>query len=44
MIINAGICRIVFEEGYSDRLAAEMIEESGIVVDNFRPSDTSREA
>jgi len=36
MIINAGIRRIVYEEGYSDRLAAEMIAESGIVVEKFR--------
>jgi dCMP deaminase len=35
MIINAGIRRIVYEEGYSDRLAQEMIEESGVEVDKF---------
>lgn len=35
MIINAGIRRIVFEEGYADRLAAEMLAEASIIVDRF---------
>jgi dCMP deaminase len=39
MIINAGIRRIVFEEGYSDILAAEMIEESGVIVEKFQVPD-----
>jgi dCMP deaminase len=30
MIINAGILRIVFEEGYPDQLAEEMIKEAGV--------------
>ena len=30
MIINAGIRRIVYLEGYPDALAAEMLDESGI--------------
>ena len=32
MLINAGITEIVYREGYSDELAARMLEESGIVV------------
>lgn len=32
MIINAGIVRIVIRDGYSDKLAAEMLKEAGIVV------------
>jgi dCMP deaminase len=35
MVINSGIKRIVFEEGYSDQLAEEMISDSGIIVDRF---------
>lgn len=35
MIINAGIKRIVFEGGYPDQLAEEMIRESGVVVEPF---------
>lgn len=38
MIINAGINRVVYEEGYPDTLAAEMIAETGIVVDLFIPA------
>lgn len=30
MIINAGIIRVVYEEGYPDELSLAMIEESGI--------------
>jgi len=35
MIINAGIERIVYEEGYADTLAKEMLKESGIEVERF---------
>ncbi len=36
MIINAGISRIVYAEGYSDQLAMEMIAESGIMMERFQ--------
>lgn len=35
MVINAGIKRIVYEVGYPDQLAEEMIKESGVIVDRF---------
>jgi len=35
MLINAGITRIVFEEGYADELAASMLKESRIKVEKF---------
>ena len=35
MIINAGIQKIVYEEGYADALAREMLKESGIEVAKF---------
>ena len=35
MIINAGIRRIIYEEGYADQLAAAMLDESGVVVERF---------
>jgi dCMP deaminase len=35
MIINAGIEKIVYEEGYADALAKEMLEESGIEIEKF---------
>lgn len=36
MLINAGIKRIVFEEGYADELAREMVAEARIGVDQFQ--------
>ncbi len=35
MLINAGICRIVYAEGYSDALAQEMVAEAGIEIVRF---------
>ncbi len=39
MIINSGIERIVYEEGYADALAKEMLRESGIEVGKFNRSE-----
>jgi dCMP deaminase len=36
MLINAGIERIVYEEGYADALAKEMLKKSGIKVGKFK--------
>lgn len=36
MIINAGILKIVYEEGYADSLSGEMLKESEIVVEKFK--------
>jgi len=38
MLINAGILRIVYAQGYPDRLAEEMIEEAGIETRKFDES------
>lgn len=38
MIINAGIGRVIYEIGYADKLAAEMMAESGILIEKFEPS------
>ncbi|HEX9078215.1 MAG TPA: cytidine/deoxycytidylate deaminase family protein [Desulfuromonadaceae bacterium] len=35
MIINAGITKVVYGEGYTDDLAREMIREAAIVVEHF---------
>lgn len=40
MIINAGIIRVVYEEGYADQLAATMIAETGVAVDRFQAIGT----
>jgi dCMP deaminase len=36
MLINAGIQRVVFEEGYADSLARQMWEESNVTVEQFQ--------
>lgn len=38
MIINAGISRIVIRDGYSDKLAADMLEEAGVRVERLDKS------
>jgi dCMP deaminase len=35
MIINAGIESVVYEDGYADALAREMLKESGIRIAKF---------
>lgn len=35
MIINAGIARVVYAEGYTDELAREMIREAAIEIQHF---------
>ena len=35
MIINAGIEKVVYEDGYADALAKEMLKESGIKIEKF---------
>jgi dCMP deaminase len=44
MLINAGICRIVYDEGYADELAREMVEESGIETVRFEQVRTGKES
>lgn len=35
MIINAGITRIVYHDGYPDQLALELIQEAGIICECY---------
>jgi dCMP deaminase len=35
MIINAGIEKVVYEDGYADALARMMLKESGIKIEKF---------
>ena len=37
MLINAGIKKIVFLDGYDDRLADEMLAEAGVETERFIP-------
>jgi len=32
MIINAGVAKVIFQEGYSDQLSEEMLKEAGVSV------------
>lgn len=35
MIINAGISRVIYAEGYADDLAREMMNEASVVIEHF---------
>ena len=37
MIINAGIVRVVYQEGYPDAFTLELFEEAGIQLERFEP-------
>jgi dCMP deaminase len=37
MLINAGIARVVYGEGYADPLARQIWEESSVIVEQFQP-------
>ena len=37
MIINAGIKRIVFQEGYPDAFSVELLSEAGVQMDRYEP-------
>ncbi len=44
MIINAGIEMVVYENGYADNLAKEMLKESGISIEKFKRKEKSKMA
>ena len=37
MIVNAGIKRVVYQEGYPDDFALEMLKEGGVALERFTP-------
>ena len=37
MIVNAGIKRVVYQEGYPDDFALEMLKEGGVELERFTP-------
>ena len=39
MIVNAGIHRVVYQEGYPDDFALEIFQETGIVLEKFEPEE-----
>lgn len=39
MIVNAGIRRVVYREGYPDDFALEMLSEGGVALERFQPEE-----
>ena len=35
MIINAGITRVVYQEGYPDDFARELLKEAGVALERY---------
>ena len=38
MIINAGIVRVVYREGYPDDFARQLLSEAGVALERFEPN------
>ena len=43
MIVNAGIKRIVYREGYPDEFGVEILNEAGVDLERYTPSDVKAE-
>ena len=43
MLINAGIMRVVYEDGYADPLARQMWEESKVTIEQFQPQQLQKD-
>ncbi len=39
MIVNAGIRRVVYREGYPDDFARQMLSEGGVALERFDPQE-----
>lgn len=39
MIINAGITRVVYQEGYPDEFSLEIFDESGVTLERYQPEE-----
>ena len=42
MIINAGIVRVVYREGYPDDFARQLLSEAGVALERFEPSQEEK--
>ncbi len=42
MIINAGIVRVVYREGYPDDFARQLLSEAGVALERFDPSQEEK--
>ncbi len=43
MLINAGLARVVYEQGYADPLASQMWEGSQVTVEQFQPKKSPKD-
>jgi dCMP deaminase len=43
MIVNAGIKRVVYEEGYPDDFSLEILNESGVELERYEVQDCQGE-
>ena len=41
MIVNAGIRRVVYREGYPDDFARQMLSEGGVALERFNPEENN---
>ena len=39
MIVNAGIVRVVYEQGYPDDFSVEMLKEGGVILERFQEQE-----
>lgn len=39
MIINSGITRVVYQEGYPDEFSLELFEEAGVILEKLDPTE-----
>ena len=42
MIVNSGITRVVYEQGYPDSFAVEMLNEGGVTLEQFQPEENEK--
>ena len=42
MIVNAGITRVVYREGYPDDFALQMLNEGGVALERFYPEEDKK--
>ena len=39
MIVNSGIKRVVYQEGYPDEFSLQMLKEGGVALERYLPED-----
>ena len=42
MIVNAGITRVVYQEGYPDEFSLEILNESGVELERYTPKEQEK--